>query len=57
LLRVAVGLQQCDTALCDVNGDGVINTTDALLILRAVVGLPVNLACNPPEDPVCAVPK
>jgi hypothetical protein len=41
-----------------VNGDGAINTTDALLVLRAVVGLPVEFMCNapPPEDLVCPIP-
>src|SRR6185295_14754798 len=57
LLRVAVGLETCANAICDVNGDGVINTTDSLLVLRAVVGLPVNLACKAPEDLVCPVPE
>jgi len=56
MLRAAVGLEQCHPSICDINGDGVVNTTDALLALRAVVGLPIETKCNPPDagEVVCA---
>jgi cysteine-rich repeat protein len=51
ILRVAVGLGQCDACLCDVDnssGPRPVQATDALRTLRAAVGLPIDLVC-----PVC----
>jgi hypothetical protein len=45
ILRAAVELETCDPALCDVDSNGVINTTDVLRVLAFVVGLPVELNC------------
>lgn len=39
ILRVAVGLNSCDLALCDVDSNGFINTSDVLRLLRVIVGL------------------
>jgi hypothetical protein len=46
ILRGALELEECLPCECDVNGDGTINTTDALLDLRIVVELPGELACG-----------
>lgn len=46
-LRVAVGSVECDLCVCDVNDNGGVTTTDALVILRAAVGLDVSLDCPP----------
>jgi hypothetical protein len=46
-LRVAVGNGECDLCVCDVNDNGGVTTTDALVILRAAVGLDVSLDCPP----------
>jgi hypothetical protein len=58
-LRTAVGLDDCQRAVCDWTGDGDITTRDALAILRASVGTdddprcPVG-GCNGPEcEPTC----
>jgi hypothetical protein len=58
ILRAAVGLEACHTSLCDVSGDGFINTSDALRTLRFAVGLQTDFLCNaaPPADLVCPVP-
>jgi hypothetical protein len=45
ILRTAVELETCDPALCDVDSNGVINTTDVLRVLAFVIGLPVELNC------------
>jgi hypothetical protein len=47
VLRAAVGLLSCDLCVCDANGSGDLRTVDALLVLRAALGLPVTLACPP----------
>jgi hypothetical protein len=53
ILRVAVGLESCDPALCDVDSNGFINTSDVLRVLRVVVGLegPSFLFCPDPVIP------
>jgi hypothetical protein len=56
ILRAAIALEVCHLSLCDVNGDGVINSTDALLTLRKVVGIGVDFTCNGATDLVCPVP-
>lgn len=48
-LKKAVGTASaCDgePCVCDVNGNGAISTTDALLILKTAVGQHVDLACD-----------
>jgi hypothetical protein len=45
-LNVSVGLGSCIETLCDVNGSGTTTSTDALAILNAGVGLPVETACG-----------
>ncbi len=44
-LRAAVGINECDARVCDVNGDGRTTGLDALTVLRAAVGTSVALAC------------
>lgn len=46
-LRVAVGSAECALCVCDVNDNGGVSTSDALLILKAAVGLDVSLDCPP----------
>ena len=38
LLGAAVGTQNCEPCVCDVNNDGAITATDALIDLSAAVG-------------------
>jgi hypothetical protein len=45
ILRTAVALETCEGCQCDVNSDGTITTTDALIDLKKVVELPVDLNC------------
>jgi len=45
-LRAAVGQVGCDLRVCDVNQSSTVTATDALTILKAAVGLPVELACS-----------
>lgn len=52
ILNASVGNQTCDASICDVTGNGVTNSTDALRVLMYAVGLPVNFNCPaPPETP------
>jgi hypothetical protein len=44
-LRTAIGGAHCPLARCDTNGDGFINTTDSLRILRKAVGIGGALDC------------
>jgi hypothetical protein len=44
-LRTAVGLSDCDLAVCDVNDSGKVTTGDALSILKKAVGLTVTFNC------------
>ena len=46
-LRASVELETCPLCRCDVNGDGVIGSSDALRILWRVVRLPVDFFCPP----------
>ncbi|HYC55494.1 MAG TPA: hypothetical protein VEL28_11230 [Candidatus Binatia bacterium] len=45
ILRASVGLRSCEPCVCDVNSNGSINATDALIDLQFAVGLPVTLNC------------
>ncbi|RMD82181.1 MAG: hypothetical protein D6815_09820, partial [Candidatus Dadabacteria bacterium] len=47
-LRAAVELETCPLCRCDVNGDGVLGSTDALRILWKAVRLPVDFLCPQP---------
>lgn len=51
ILSVAVGLNTCELALCDIDGNGMINTTDVLTVIRFVVGLDAELNCPEPVIP------
>ena len=44
-LRVAVGVDTCDSCLCDVDDSGAVTATDALILLQFAVGLPLQLSC------------
>lgn len=45
VLRSSVGNIPCAACVCDVNNSGTTTASDALLVLRAAVDLPVMLAC------------
>ncbi len=53
VLRVSVGLASCALEVCDVNSDGHITATDALTLLRFVVGIAVDLVCPAPLSLTC----
>lgn len=44
-LSAAVGLGQCELAVCDTDDSGAVTASDALAILKVSVGLPVVLSC------------
>jgi thermitase len=51
-LRAGVAQVTCPLSICDVDGNAVVNTADALRILRNATGLPPALACLAlPDDP------
>ena len=51
-LRAGIAEVTCQLSICDVDGTGIINTADALKILRNSTGLPPALACLAlPDDP------
>jgi hypothetical protein len=45
ILKSAVGQAECDLCVCDINGNGKLNTTDALVCLKKAVGQGVALDC------------
>lgn len=45
VLRAAVQLADCDARVCDVTSSGAVESSDALRVLRAAVGIPTLLAC------------
>jgi hypothetical protein len=47
VLKSAVGALTCDLCICDVNGNGSKNTTDALVCLKKAVGQSIGLQCPP----------
>ncbi|MFN2378546.1 MAG: hypothetical protein ABR538_18600 [Candidatus Binatia bacterium] len=52
ILNASVGNVLCDREICDITGNGPINSTDALRALIHAVGLPVAFQCPaPPETP------
>lgn len=50
VLQAALDLRSCELCICDVNASGEVTASDALLILKSCVGLPVNLMCVIPES-------
>ncbi|MFT4570570.1 MAG: hypothetical protein ACI8TX_000260 [Hyphomicrobiaceae bacterium] len=50
VLRSAVDLVGCRLCICDVDGNGRTNTTDALLALRNAVGLEIETSCRQCEE-------
>lgn len=52
ILNASVGNQPCDNSICDITGNGQINSTDALRALMWSVGLSIDFDCPaPPETP------
>lgn len=47
ILSAAVGTVACDPCVCDVDGQGTVAASDALLALKKAVGEPVDLSCPP----------
>lgn len=45
VLKSAVGAKPCELCVCDVNGNGGKNTTDALVCLKKAVGQAITLKC------------
>ncbi len=57
ILNASVGNLPCDKSVCDMTGNGVINSTDALRALLHAVGLPIDFDCpapppTPPAPPI-----
>lgn len=53
ILNASVGNRACDLSVCDITGNGAINSTDALRALMFSVGLPVLFNCpDAPETPL-----
>ncbi|HXC52933.1 MAG TPA: hypothetical protein VN634_18750 [Candidatus Limnocylindrales bacterium] len=57
ILNASVGNLPCDLFVCDITGNSIINSTDALRALMWSVGLPINFACpapppTPPAPPI-----
>ncbi|MFN2425603.1 MAG: hypothetical protein ABR587_04050 [Candidatus Binatia bacterium] len=50
VLQGALGLRPCELCTCDVNSDGQVTASDALMILRTCVSLPSNLDCQEPDS-------
>ena len=52
ILNASVGNQLCDNEICDITGNGQVNSTDALRALMWSVGLSIDFNCPaPPETP------
>jgi hypothetical protein len=45
-LRTAVGVDECAACVCDVDASGIVGATDALALLRVVVGVGGTLECG-----------
>lgn len=57
ILNASVGNVTCDLSVCDITGNGVVNSTDALRALQFAVGLSTNFNCpapppTPPAPPI-----
>ncbi len=50
-LQAAVGAEQCELCVCDIDGDDRIDTTDAMMCLRSAVGIGIDFACPRCEQP------
>jgi hypothetical protein len=48
VLRGALGLSECELCTCDVDSNGSVTVTDALMILRTCASLPTTLECPEP---------
>jgi len=46
VLNVSVGIGTCSLCVCDVDASGQVMATDALIVLRAAIGLSVTLQCG-----------
>jgi len=42
-LSAALSAASCELCVCDMNGDGSLTATDALIVLNLAVGLPVQI--------------
>jgi len=52
ILNASVDNVECDLSICDITGNLLVNSTDALRALFFSVGLPINFNCPaPPETP------
>ena len=51
VLKAGLGLETCAPCVCDLNGNGTISSTDALIDLGVAVGQPLELLC-----PACECP-
>lgn len=52
ILNASVEIVPCSDFICDITGNGIVNSTDALRALMWSVGLPINFNCPaPPETP------
>jgi hypothetical protein len=47
MIRSAVGLIACAPCVCDVDGSGTVNVSDALRTLQRAVGIDIELSCIP----------
>jgi cysteine-rich repeat protein len=57
ILNASVDNVPCDDSICDITGNGIINSTDALRALMHAVGLPIDFNCpappaTPPAPPI-----
>lgn len=50
-LRASVDLEECNPCICDVDGNGTVNCTDTLMMLRHIVGLGDVFACSASSEP------
>jgi hypothetical protein len=55
-LGAAVGLRECETCVCDVDGSDTITATDALRVLSVAIGIPQALLCPPCTSELVALP-
>jgi hypothetical protein len=45
VLQASVDLHSCEPCFCDVDSSGEVTATDALIIVRKCVDLPVDFVC------------
>jgi hypothetical protein len=56
VLQGALALRECELCTCDVDSNGQVTATDALMILRTCTDLPVELEC-PAVEPTTTTPS